>query len=178
VFAIVLTSVALGLSNFAAAIAIGLSGVDVRIRLRVAITFGVFEAAMPLIGLALGHELAESLADASRYVGGGLLIAVGAYNTWHATREQHGTASATRLPTLILSAAALSIDNLIVGFALGTQDVSVPLAAVTIAVVSVALSLLGLELGSRLGGLVGARSAELAGIVLIVVGVSIALGFL
>lgn len=49
--ALILVATALGLSNFAAAIGIGLSGVDTRVRLRVAIVFGTFEAAMPLPGL-------------------------------------------------------------------------------------------------------------------------------
>jgi putative Mn2+ efflux pump MntP len=39
--ALLLVAVSLGLSNFAAAIAIGVSGVDARTRLRVAIVFGL-----------------------------------------------------------------------------------------------------------------------------------------
>jgi putative Mn2+ efflux pump MntP len=53
-----LVAVSLGLSNFAAAIGIGVSGVDARTRLRVGLVFGLFEAAMPLLGLLLGHGLA------------------------------------------------------------------------------------------------------------------------
>jgi len=52
------------------------------------------------------------------------------------------------------------------------------LAAVTIGVISVALSLLGLELGSRLGTRIEAWSEELGGSVLILVGLAIAVGIL
>ena len=39
--ALLLVAVSLGLTNFAAAIAIGITGVDRRLRLRVALAFGV-----------------------------------------------------------------------------------------------------------------------------------------
>jgi len=44
VLAILLVAVSVGLDNFAAAIGIGLSGLDAKLRLQVAIVFGVFEA--------------------------------------------------------------------------------------------------------------------------------------
>ena len=48
--ALLLVAASLGLSNFAAAIAIAVSGVDARTRLRVGIVFGLFKAGMPLLG--------------------------------------------------------------------------------------------------------------------------------
>jgi manganese efflux pump family protein len=59
--ALLLVAVSLGLSSFAAAVGIGVSGVDTRTRLRVGLAFGLFEAAMPLLGLVLGHGLAHAL---------------------------------------------------------------------------------------------------------------------
>jgi manganese efflux pump family protein len=79
---------------------------------------------------------------------------------------------------LIVSGAALSIDNLVVGFALGTYKVSIVLAAVVIAAVSVGMSLIGLELGQRLGTFVERWSAEIGGGVLVIVGAVIAAGVL
>jgi putative Mn2+ efflux pump MntP len=49
-------------------------------------------------------------------------------------------------------------------------------AAIVIGVVSVALSLLGLELGSRIGTRTGDRGELIGGIVLIGVGIAIATG--
>jgi putative Mn2+ efflux pump MntP len=72
--------------------------------------------------------------------------------------------------------AALSIDNLIVGVALGTQRVSLILTAVIITSVSVALSLVGLEIRKRLGVSVEKWSPEIGGAVLALVGVAIVLG--
>jgi hypothetical protein len=49
-------ALSLGLSNFTAAIGLGVAGVDVGTRLRVGLIFGVFEAGMPMLGLLLGHS--------------------------------------------------------------------------------------------------------------------------
>lgn len=63
VLALLLVAVSLGLSNFAAAIGIGVTSVDAGTRLRVGLIFGIFEAGMPLVGLLLGHSLAYAQAD-------------------------------------------------------------------------------------------------------------------
>jgi manganese efflux pump family protein len=55
VLALVLVAGSLGMSNFAASIAIGLSGVDRSLRVRIAFAFGLFEAGMPVLGLLLGR---------------------------------------------------------------------------------------------------------------------------
>jgi putative Mn2+ efflux pump MntP len=176
-FGLVLTAVSLGLSNFAAAIGIGLSGVDSNLRLRVALVFGAFEAVMPLVGLVIGDHLAELLGASSRYFGGFLLIATGFYATMQASRSSAGESDHKRsLGQLIVTGAALSIDNLVVGFALGATRVSLVVAVPLIAIVSISLSLLGLELGDRLGSVVERRSGEVGGVVLILVGVAVVAG--
>jgi manganese efflux pump family protein len=55
VLALLLVAGSLGMSNFAASIAIGLAGVDRSLRLRIAFAFGLFEAGMPVLGLLLGR---------------------------------------------------------------------------------------------------------------------------
>jgi putative Mn2+ efflux pump MntP len=176
---IALVAVALGLSNFAAAIGIGLSGVDGRLRIRIAIIFGFFETAMPLLGLLVGHQVADSIGSTASYLGGGLLVATGLYTLVQARREVSDEAPGSTGPgNLLFTGAALSIDNLVVGFALGAYKVSLILAAVVIAVVSVGMSLVGLEIGRRLGRSVEKWSGELGGAVLILVGILIAAGIL
>ena len=176
---IILIAIALGLSNFAASIAIGLAGVDNRLRREITVTFGFFEAVMPLIGLVLGRRLAGSLGSSASYLGGGLLVLTGVYALVLARRDTTpGGPGSKRRGGLIVTGAALSVDNLVVGFALGAYKVPVILAAAVIAAMSVAMSLLGLEVGGRLGASVERWSGELGAAVLIVVGIAIALGAL
>jgi putative Mn2+ efflux pump MntP len=241
VLALLLVAVSVGASNFAAAVAIGVPGVDRRIRVRVGAVFGAFEAGMPIVGLFIGREAAGPLGHASRWLGGGLLIAVGGYALVSGirSRNQHpdglstlnrtkrtteadklsgcqcsptddaggvgaagtagaagasatatgGTSSTAAGPPrsashaigtwrLLLSGLALSVDNLVVGFALGADGAPVLVGALVIGLVSVALSLIGLELGARIGRRAGDRGEQLAGLMLILVGAAIAAGAL
>ena len=61
---------------------------------------------------------------------------------------------------------------------LGAYHVNLAAAAVLIGVVSVTLSLVGLELGNRLGNKTGERGELIGGLVLIAVGIAIASGVL
>jgi len=179
VLALILSACAVGLSNFAAAIGIGLSGVDARMRWRVAVVFGVFEAGMPMVGLFLGHHLAHTLGQTTRYAGGSLLIAAGIWVGGQARRPERPTApTGYRTGRLILAGLALSLDNLVVGFGLGVTRVPLAAALVVFGVVSVGLSLAGLELGSCIGARVRADADVVAGLVLVGVGALIAAGVL
>ena len=88
------------------------------------------------------------------------------------------TPRSLRTESLLVTALALSIDNLAVGFALAVYPVDIWLAAITFGVVSILMSLAGLELGHRLGKRAEAWSEEIGGTVLILVGIAIAAGVL
>jgi putative Mn2+ efflux pump MntP len=243
--ALLLVAASVGLSNFAAAVSLGVGGVDAGTRLRVGLVFGVFESGMPVIGLLIGDHVAAQLGRTGHWIGGALLIGVGLYAVIGSVRARraarmamaeavnptesnasdtdardsgardsgasdtasdgpasraashgapghgapghgapghgtpgHGTPGHGGLPRLLLSALALSLDNLVVGFALGTYQVAILVGAVIIGAVSVVLSLAGLELGARLGGWAGERSDQLGGVILISVGVAVAAGAL
>ena len=186
--ALLLVAVSLGLSNFAASVGLGASGVDRRTRLRVGLVFGFFETAMPIIGLLAGRGAAGALGHATRWLGAALLIATGIYSLVQALRSARDAASTgtprepsgepQRLGPLLVTGLALSLDNLAVGFALGAVHVSLPVAVIVIGAVSVTLSLLGLELGQRLSSQIGGRGEILGGLVLIGVGIAVAAGVL
>jgi putative Mn2+ efflux pump MntP len=197
--ALLLVAVSLGLSNFAASVGLGASGVDRRTRLRVGLVFGFFETAMPIIGLLAGRGAAGALGHATRWLGAGLLIATGIYSLAQALRSARDAAGAGTqseppqsaspqsaspqsepqpLGRLLVTGLALSVDNLAVGFALGAVHVSLPVAVIVIGAVSVTLSLLGLELGHRLSARIGGRGEILGGLVLIGVGIAVAAGVL
>jgi putative Mn2+ efflux pump MntP len=183
---LLLVSVSVGLSNFAGAIGIGISGIDTRTRIRVGVAFGLFEGLMPVIGLLLGAAVAGYLGHLARYIGGAILVLTGGYTIWQGRRtgrmeSQTGTVVAVQglgMHQLLITALALSIDNLAVGFAIAIYNVPIVLAAVLMAGISVAMSLVGLELGHRLGERVESWSEEIGGGVLILVGLALAIGLL
>jgi manganese efflux pump family protein len=185
VLALLLVAFSLGMSNFAAAIGIGVAGADAGTRLRIGLIFGIFEAGMPLLGLLLGHSLARALGSASHWIAAVLLIVTGGYAVLQAIRRQvpaehepTAVANQPRTGQLLVTGLALSVDNLSVGFALGAYHVNFAAAAVIIGAVSVILSLAGLELGDRLSTQVGGLGEVIGGLVLIAVGTAIASGAL
>jgi manganese efflux pump family protein len=133
---------------------------------------------MPLVGLLAGRGAAHALGDTSRYAGGALLIAIGAWQLVQAARASRKgmLVPPIAMRPLLLTALALSADNLVVGFSLGVQHTSLAVAVAVFAVVSVGLSLLGLEFGRRLAAAVEFGSQYLAGIVLVAVGILVAAG--
>lgn len=184
VLALLLVALSLGLSNFAASVGIGVSGIDARTRLRVGVIFGIFETGMPIAGLLLGRSLARTLGQSTHWLGAGLLIATGLYALVQAIRnrgsqdgsDEGAQAAGQPIARMLITGLALSIDNLAVGFALGTYHVSLAGAAVVIGAVSIALSLLGLELGSKIGARAGDAGEFIGGAVLVGVGIAIGTG--
>ena len=181
--ALLFLAVALGLSNLAGAIGIGVSGVNGPLRLRIAVLFGLFEAGMPVLGLALGHGVASGLGRSAPWLGGALLIAVGLISLVLALRSSGGSgvgvpsgSSPSGTWRVLVSAVALSVDNLAAGFALGALRVGLAVAALVFGVVSVIMSLAGLELGARIGAAAGDRSELIAGAMLVGVGAAMAAG--
>jgi len=174
VLRLLLVALSVGLSNFAASIGLSLSGVDNALRVRVVLLFGLFEAGMPVLGIVLGHSVAGVVGGSSRWIGGGLLVATGVWTALIPERpgRRRGTAR------LAVTALALSVDNLVVGFALGALAVSLVTAGSVIAGVSVVLSLVGLEIGARVGAGLERWSEEIGGAVLVVVGATVMAGVL
>ena len=185
--ALLLLAVALGLDNLAAGVGFGAGAAD-RVsggtRVRIAVVFGLFEAGMPVLGLLLGHGLADGVGEAARWLGGAALIAFGVAGLVQARRDGGERVPPTQrsgtqpIGRLLLSGLVLSGDNLAAGFALGAYHAGIVLAAVVFGVVSVAMSLAGLELGARIGAAAGERSELIACLLLIVVGAVIAAGVL
>jgi putative Mn2+ efflux pump MntP len=170
-------AIAVGLDNFAASIGIGVAGIEASAKLRVAVVFGAFEALVPILGVLLGRRVAGVLGADAAWLGGALLVATGLYALIEARRSPEPRPDAN-LSTrrLLLVGAALSIDNLLVGLALGTSHVPIPFAIAAIGVVSVAMCIAGLELGQRLGRHVERFAGEIGAGVLILVGIAILAG--
>lgn len=107
-----LVSMSLGLSNFAAAIGIGLSGVSARTRFKTGLAFGFFEAAMPIVGLLIGRTVAGGLGETGHGIGALLLVGTGAYVIWKGRHENGDARDSTKR-------AELGFRHLLVaGFAL------------------------------------------------------------
>ncbi len=174
-FALLLVACSVGLDNFGAATAIGVTAKDRGSFLRIVVAFGIFEGAMPVVGILLGRSVAHSLGGSAHLLAGATLCAAGLYTAVESRLpgERKPTDASMGHGRLAVLAAVLSFDNLVIGFALGAYRTPLLLAAVVLGGVSALLTWVGLELGRSLRGRLGTWS-ELVGAALLV-GVGIAL---
>jgi manganese efflux pump family protein len=178
VVALLVVAVALGLNNFGAAIAIGVSGVDRRTELKIATVFGLCDVIMPAAGMLIGTGLAGPLGSAGRWAGAGILFVTA---VWGLIEVLRGDDDAPRIWhgwRLLVSGAALSLDDLAVGLALGTVRFPILLAVTAFGVMSFVMSIIGLQLGAKLGTVTGERGEVVAGIMLICLSGVMAAGWL
>ncbi|HSR84729.1 MAG TPA: manganese efflux pump [Streptosporangiaceae bacterium] len=164
----------LGLDSFAVAAAIGATGaVGWRARLRISLIFVIFEAGMPLIGLAIGGGLARVIGPAADYVAAAAVIALGAWMIFEAARDDD--APAERLAgasglTAIALGLSISLDELAIGFSLGLARLPVVPVIIAIAVLAVIASQLGLAIGQVISARFREHAEQVAGIALIALG--------
>lgn len=139
----------IALNNFAVSLALGAIGAERR--WRIILVFGLFEFTIPLIGLLIGRSLAGELSSALGWLVPVLLVAIGAAVIWESFRFGRDDERLARMASswgdLMLLAAGLGIDNLVVGFSLGLAGVNPFMLAATIAACSVTFTAIGLEIG-------------------------------
>jgi putative Mn2+ efflux pump MntP len=176
--------IALGLSADAFAVALG-KGLQMRtFRVRdaiiIAVTFGVFQGVMPVIGWALGKQLEQYIVEIDHWIAFGLLGIIGGKMLWDAfsTHEDDKNDERLRVRQLLLLAVATSIDALAVGISLAFLSVSIVEAAVAIGLITLVLSFAGVALGHRVGTRFRGPAEIAGGVILILIGTKILLDHL
>ena len=163
----------LGVDSFAVAAALGAAGLTgTRERLRVSLIFVVFEAGMPLVGLAAGAGLARAIGAVADYLAGAAVIAVGIYMLVAEEGEQQkaGRLASAHGVAILALGVSISLDELAIGFSLGLVRLPVAPVIIAIAVQALLASQLGLALGHRISERFRERAEQLAAVVLILLG--------
>jgi putative Mn2+ efflux pump MntP len=150
---------------------------------KVAVMFGGFQALMPLLGYLLGMVFVEFIESFAHWIAFVILAFIGGRMIYEVRKA--GGNTAPRLPeklsfkVLFMQAVATSIDALVAGvsfIALGIRGAWVLPAVAVIGATTFVLSFLGVGMGKRIGGFMGAVTAKIAGgLVLIALGLKILL---
>lgn len=174
--------IALGVSADAFAVALGkglhMQRFNVRHAVVIAVAFGVFQAAMPLIGWLLGTTFAQYIAGVDHWVAFGLLALIGGKMLWEAVRGGQDDAEDTdrlQVRELLVLSFATSIDALAVGVTLAFLPVSIGWAVLLIGITTAVLSFVGVLVGRRVGARFGRPAEIVGGVILILIGVQIVL---
>jgi manganese efflux pump family protein len=176
--------ISLGLSMDATAVSISSAISAPKHRLKdaaiIALTFGLFQAIMPMIGYAAGKEFSSWFSGYDHWIAFGLLAAVGAkmlYESLFAKKSddeiQKVAHLAANFKQLLFMAVATSVDALAVGVSLSLLDVGILQPCLIIGFVTFLMSLLGSAAGKRVGLRFGSKIEAIGGVILIGIGVKI-----
>ncbi len=176
--------IALGLSMdaFAVSVATGTTLKEARLAqaLKLGISFGIFQAIMPVFGWYAGLSLKDIISQFDHWVAFGILSAIGVKMIYESlklkTIEKHS--SGLTLYILLMLSLATSIDALAVGLTFAFLDVSIVTSVIIIGCVTFFLSFLGVYIGNTLGHFFETKIEFLGGLILIGIGVRILLAHL
>lgn len=163
----------LGVDSFAVAAALGAAGLTgFRARLRISLIFVVFEAGMPLIGLAVGGGIARAIGSVADYLAAAAVIALGVFMLVARGDDElkAGRLSSTHGLAVIALGVSISLDEFAIGFSLGLVRLPVLPVIVAIAVQALLASQLGLALGHRISEVFRERAEQVAAVALILLG--------
>ena len=154
----------LGFDTAAVSVLLGLRSIH---PLRPALTFAIFEAVTPLIGLWLGRVIGARYETMASVVGGLILLGVAGHILKEVQEEDEEAAdlSFSTMRTAALAGLGVSMDELAVGFSMGASGLPVPGTIAAIALQTFVVTYVGILIGKRLGAKLGRRTSRIAGLV-------------
>lgn len=174
---IVFIAIGLAMDAFAVSIVTGSVYRELHVRhaLRMALFFGAFQAAMPIVGSLAGLGLREHIAAYDHWIAFGLLAFVGGKMIYEsfAIEAAEKNLDPSNLTVLLSLSVATSIDALAVGVTLSLLVTSILLAVALIGVVTFGLSYAGVAIGKRFGHFFESRIEIAGGLILIAIGLKV-----
>ncbi|HTY44683.1 MAG TPA: manganese efflux pump MntP family protein [Patescibacteria group bacterium] len=179
---VILIAAGLAMDAFAVAITSGLAMkcFNPGNALKLAASFGAFQACMPMAGWLAGTALRNWISAVDHWVAFVILSAVGGkmiIESFKLKAEDPADSAACRMsvPWLLTVSVATSIDALAVGVSLSFLSVPIITPALVIGMVTFAISFVGVYIGNRVGHFFENKIEVLGGLILIVIGAKILL---
>jgi len=173
-------AIALAMDAFAVSIVAGVNLKDVSFRqtFRLSWHFGFFQALMPVIGWGAGLSIRSYIEKYDHWVAFILLTMVGIKmirEAFQHEKDEKLQKDPTKGITLVVLSVATSVDALAVGFSISMLNVSIWLPAVIIGIVAGMFTIIGLQIGKRIGSAtrLGLYAEIAGGIVLFAIGLNI-----
>lgn len=141
--------------------------------LRLALTMGIFQGGMTLLGWLLGVSFSSYITAFDHWIAFVLLGFLGGKMIYESFEEEETTISSFSTKTLITLGVATSIDALAVGVSMAFLKTSIYFPAFIIGFVTFSLSLIGVISGYRFGKIKGVNVELLGGVILIAIGIKI-----
>jgi putative Mn2+ efflux pump MntP len=140
-----------------------------------AVSFGLFQAFMPLLGWATGLSLSGFVSGIDHWGAFVLLGFIGGKMIYDSRgmKMSEEKSKSLKLTALLMLSIATSIDALVVGFSFSFLQMAMVTPVLIIGIVTFLLSFVGISFGSKLGHLFENKVEVAGGIVLIIIGIKI-----
>jgi putative Mn2+ efflux pump MntP len=176
---ILLIAVGLAMDAFAVSVARGIATKSARNNdaLKMAISFGSFQAFMPVLGWLAGLGLRDFISGVDHWVAFGLLGFIGCKMIYESVSMEQSEKETKKLTVYVLFvlSIATSIDALAVGLSYAFLNIAIAMPIIIIGTVTFVLSFLGVSFGSKLGHLFENKIEIAGGLILIGIGLKILL---
>ena len=140
--------------------------------------FGGFQALMPILGYFCGNVIASIVQSLAPIIGFVLLLAIGLNMIRESlTGGDEEITDHFSFREVTLLAIATSIDAFAVGITIALLKDPILISSVIIGIVAFLFSIAGIFIGKKLGNYVGDKFQILGGVILILIGIKILLGF-
>lgn len=140
--------------------------------------FGGFQFIMPILGYFCGNVIASIVESLASIIGFILLLAIG-FNMIRESLagEDEEITDYFSFREVTLLAIATSIDAFAVGITIALLNDPIMISSIIIGIVAFLFSIVGVFIGKKLGNYVGDKFQILGGVILILIGIKILLGF-
>lgn len=179
-FEIVLIGVGLAMDAFAVSVCKGLKmtdKIDFKYASIIALFFGLFQAAMPLIGWFAGKQFEVYITSIDHWIAFVLLAFIGGKMIYEAFESEDDSDSEIKydLREITMLAVATSIDALAVGISFAFLNINIVPSVICIGTITFVLAIMGVIIGNKFG-MRFKRNAEIAGgVILVLIGLKILL---
>ncbi|MBR6566241.1 MAG: manganese efflux pump [Spirochaetaceae bacterium] len=185
---LVLLAMGLAMDAFAVSVTNGmcLKKCGLREVLAMALTFGTFQAAMPVLGYLGGSLFYEQIKFVDHWIAFGLLAFLGirmileGIKSWKELEKGSCDVrgNSLTLKLLLVQGIATSIDALAVGISLSVVQANILFAALTIGLITFLLCAIASVVGRRFGTMLNDKAEILGGLILIGIGTRILISHL
>lgn len=184
---ILLIAIGLSMDSLAVSISQGVCSKKLQVSqaLLLAVIFGFFQGAMPLLGYSIGQLFADVIRSVDHWIAFVILLLIGIKMIIESIKkskqkdnygcEEECTEENFRLRYLTVLAVATSIDAMATGLIFTAYPAMILPAVLIIAATTFVFSLLGVKLGHKFGSRFKFNFEILGGIVLIFIGIKILL---
>lgn len=169
-----LTSLSLSMDAFAASICKGLNNKINKLKngLIISLSFGIFQALMPLIGYYLGNIMSDKIIKYDHYIALILLTLIG-ISMIKESKEKEEIYGNINFKEILILSIATSVDALVIGITLSFLRVNILTSISIIGLITLITCFIGFYLGSIIGDKLNKYSKIIGGIILIIIGIKI-----